>query len=44
MQESPEPLAMALLAAGIPLSLLVDLLEPNGPDSRQISVRERLAD
>jgi hypothetical protein len=37
-------LAMVLLAAGIPLSLLVDLIEPNGPDSALISTRERLDD
>lgn len=30
----PDP--MVWLAAGIPLSLLIDLLEPAGPDSAEI--------
>ncbi len=31
----------ALLAAGIPLSLLLDLAEPAGPDSRALYATER---
>ena len=30
------------LRAGVPLSLLVDLASPQGPDSREIARRERL--
>jgi hypothetical protein len=30
-----------LLAAGVPLSLLCDLMAPEGPDSREICRRER---
>jgi hypothetical protein len=33
--------AMRLLAAGIPLSLLIDLVSPLGPDSRGIIAHER---
>jgi hypothetical protein len=32
---------MRLLAAGIPLSLLIDLVSPLGPDSRSIIRDER---
>lgn len=32
---------MRLLAAGVPLSLLLDLAAPNGPDSAGISRTER---
>jgi hypothetical protein len=34
------PSVLALLRAGVPLSLLADLLEPGGPDSREIARRE----
>lgn len=34
--------AMRLLAAGVPLSLLVDLLSPSGPDSEVIAATERM--
>jgi hypothetical protein len=36
-------LPMALLAAGVPLSLLIDLMSPNGPDSRLIAASEQAA-
>jgi hypothetical protein len=32
---------MQLLAAGVPLSLLIDLCSPDGPDSRGIIAHER---
>lgn len=32
---------MAVLAAGVPLSLLLDLLSPAGPDSRVIYLLEQ---
>jgi hypothetical protein len=32
---------MRLLAAGIPLSLLLDLMSPFGPDSERIAALER---
>lgn len=32
---------LALLASGIPLSLLLDLALPNGPDSARIARTER---
>jgi hypothetical protein len=35
----PHPL-MAALAAGLPVTLLADLLDPQGPDSRQILAAE----
>lgn len=35
-----EPAAMSLLRSGVPLSLLCDLLEPGGPESREIYSRE----
>lgn len=35
----PHPL-MAVLASGVPLSLLVDLASPDGPDSVRIFGRE----
>ncbi|HEU4676798.1 MAG TPA: hypothetical protein VFS29_12460 [Motilibacteraceae bacterium] len=41
---SPSPAsarALALLAAGVPLSLLCDLAEPDGPRSREIVEAER---
>jgi hypothetical protein len=36
-------LAMKLLAAGVPLSLLIDLACPLGPDSERIAEAERTA-
>jgi hypothetical protein len=33
---------MRLLRAGIPLSLLLDLADPDGPDTRAIMEAERL--
>ena len=33
--------AMRLLAAGVPLRLLLDLAAPNGPDSELIAATER---
>jgi hypothetical protein len=38
---SRQSLAMRLLEAGIPISLLVDLTAPEGPRSTEISERER---
>ena len=35
---------MQLLQAGIPLSLLVDLVDPDGPDSALIALMEGWAD
>jgi hypothetical protein len=35
------PIAMRLLAAGVPLSLLLDLMCPFGPDSERIAAVER---
>jgi hypothetical protein len=37
------PMAMRLLAAGVPLSLLLDLANPTGPDSETIAAAERPA-
>jgi hypothetical protein len=37
-------LALLLLQAGVPLSLLVDLTSQKGPESSLISVQERLTD
>lgn len=37
-------LALLLLQAGVPLSLLVDLTSRKGPESSLISVQERLSD
>lgn len=37
----PASPAMRLLAAGVPLSLLIDLVSPLGPDSRGIIAYER---
>ena len=37
------PIAMRLLAAGVPLSLLLDLASPFGPDSERIAALERAA-
>lgn len=34
---------MSQLAAGVPLSLLMDLAAPSGPDSTEIARRERVA-
>jgi hypothetical protein len=34
---------MRLLAAGVPLSLLIDLVSPEGPDSERIAEAERTA-
>jgi hypothetical protein len=36
-------LALALLAAGVPLSLLIDLTTPGGPDSSAIYSGEPLS-
>lgn len=36
-----ESTAFAWLRAGVPLSLLLDLASPDGPDSREIARRER---
>ncbi|HTW21236.1 MAG TPA: hypothetical protein VME70_13610 [Mycobacteriales bacterium] len=46
MSESGVPqagsnVAMRLLAAGVPLSLLIDLTSPDGPDSRFIHATEQ---
>jgi hypothetical protein len=38
----PHP-AMQLLRAGVPLSLLLDLADPAGPDTRGIMAAERRA-
>ena len=38
----PHP-AMRLLRAGVPLSLLLDLADPEGPDTRAIMEAERCA-
>ena len=35
--------AMRLMAAGVPLRLLLDLAAPNGPDSEFIAATERAA-
>lgn len=37
----PTSSAMELLADGIPLTLLLDLAEPNGPNSQAINAVER---
>ena len=37
----PKSLVMTLLASGVPLSLLLDLSEPEGPDSVAINAVER---
>lgn len=39
MQRMPDPLD--LLAHGVPLTLLVDLLDERGPDSRRMYDEER---
>jgi hypothetical protein len=39
-----QSLAMKLLEAGVPLSLLVDLTSQEGPDSAQIIAAEGLGD
>lgn len=39
-----QSLAMKLLAAGVPLSLLVDLTAQEGPDSAQIIAVEGVSD
>lgn len=39
MQRMPDPLDM--LARGVPLTLLVDLLDEHGPDSRRVYAEER---
>lgn len=39
----PSPV-MALLACGVPVTLLLDLLDPGGPDSAAINALERPAD
>lgn len=36
-----ESAAFALLRSGVPLSLLLDLASPDGPDSREIARQER---
>jgi hypothetical protein len=40
-QRQPPTVAQQLLLAGVPLSLLIDLFAPEGPDSAHISSRER---
>jgi len=40
----PPSTAWLLLRAHIPISLLCDLVEPDGPDSRQILAGEAVAD
>jgi hypothetical protein len=40
-QSRPTSLAMRLLAAGVPLTLLIDLCAVDGPDSRAIIALER---
>jgi hypothetical protein len=40
-QRAATSLAMRLLQAGVPLSLLLDLTEREGPDSAKIAARER---
>jgi len=37
------PLAMQLLAEGVPLLLLLDLAAPTGPDSEDIAASERVS-
>lgn len=37
----PESPVMAWLAAGLPITLLVDLADPDGPDSPVINATER---
>jgi hypothetical protein len=39
--ETPHSVAMRLLDAGVPLTLLFDLLSPEGPDSMWILETER---
>jgi hypothetical protein len=39
--EARHSVAMRLLYAGVPLSLLIDLLPPDGPDSLGILAMER---
>jgi hypothetical protein len=39
----PIETAMRLLANGVPLSLLLDLVSPNGPDSAFIAQSERVS-
>ena len=39
MQHMPDPLDM--LARGVPITLLVDLLDERGPDSRRVYAEER---
>jgi hypothetical protein len=39
--EDAPPHPMRLLAAGVPLSLLLDLASPLGPDSEYIAAAER---
>jgi hypothetical protein len=39
MQRLPEPLN--LLSHGVPITLLVDLLDEHGPDSRRVYAEER---
>ena len=39
--ETPHSVAMRLLSAGVPLTLLFDLLSPEGPDSAYILEIER---
>jgi hypothetical protein len=43
-RQSGANLALLLLQAGVPLSLLVDLTSHKGPDSSLISFQERLAE
>lgn len=41
---APTTHGSALLAAGVPLSLLMDLLDPSGPDSQEILRVESVLD
>lgn len=43
-RDSREPLAWTLLRDGVPLSLLCDLVFPDGPPSREILASEALPD
>lgn len=42
--DEPDPAEMDLLRAGVPLSLLLDLAEPEGPHSRELLEHETAPD
>ncbi|MGQ7297524.1 hypothetical protein [Quadrisphaera sp. KR29] len=42
VEHTPDSGVMDLLRRGVPLSLLVDLSQPDGPDSEEILADERL--